>query len=234
MTNTQPTIATNRPNEGVAQQVNGYLQSLQAQWAKPPDVSIATAYFNPAGFALLADQLEQCGHVRLLLGAEPQQEPRPLRRLQDPLDETRANLRELQQRVEAHQKGLQLERDQIGFSYESSAAALRLIEWLGSNHVEVRRLNDRFLHGKAFIVDQQHAGAMVGSSNFTYAGLARNLELNLFTHDPTAHSDVKDWYGEMWDAAEPFDLQGSTQKGLPSTYLTCVPENDLGTVRRRV
>ena len=71
MTNTQPTIATNRPNEGVAQQVNGYLQSLQAQWAKPPDVSIATAYFNPAGFALLADQLEQCGHVRLLLGAEP-------------------------------------------------------------------------------------------------------------------------------------------------------------------
>ena len=55
-------------------------------------------------------------------------------------------------------------------------------------------------------------------------GLARNLELSLFTYDPTAHSDVKDWYGEMWEAAEPFDLaEVLRRKVCRSSH--CVPEN---------
>ena len=208
MSETQPTIATNRDGDRVADRVTGYLGALREQWAEPPSVSIATAYFNPAGFMLLANELEQVGRVRLLLGAEPHQEPLPIRRLSDPLSPTRAAAKAIAERVESHTQGLVAERDQIGFSSEASSAARRLIDWLGSDRVEVKRLNDRFLHGKAFIVDEHHAGAMVGSSNFTYAGLAKNLELNLFTYDPSAHSDVKDWYKELWDAAEPFDLAG--------------------------
>ena len=77
---------------------------------------------------------------------------------------------------------------------------------LVADRVQVRKLSDRFLHGKAFIVDEANAGAMVGSSNFTYAGLAQNLELNLFTYDPATKSDVDGWFAELWDAAEPFDL----------------------------
>ena len=73
----QPRIATNREGERVADQVSGYLGGLRAQWAEPPTVSIATAFFNPGGFVLLADELEATGPVRLLLGAEPQAEPVP-------------------------------------------------------------------------------------------------------------------------------------------------------------
>jgi HKD family nuclease len=39
-----------------------------------------------------------------------------------------------------------------------------------------------FLHGKAYLVeDTATQAAIAGSSNFTYAGLAQNAELNLGT-----------------------------------------------------
>ena len=45
-------------------------------------MSIASAFFNQR-VQLLADELEATGPVRLLLGAEPQAEPVPMRRLSD-------------------------------------------------------------------------------------------------------------------------------------------------------
>ena len=60
----------------------------------------------------------------------------------------------------------------------------RLVKWLRSENVQVRRLEDRFLHGKAFLVGDRSHGVVAGSSNFTYAGLATNLELNLGNYSP--------------------------------------------------
>jgi hypothetical protein len=36
------------------------------------EICIATAFISPAGFGALAERLEQAGHVRLLIGAEPE------------------------------------------------------------------------------------------------------------------------------------------------------------------
>ena len=67
----KPTFATNRPGERVADAINAHLEHLRS-WNKDYEVAVATAYFNPGGFGLLADELEQLGQVRLLLGAEPE------------------------------------------------------------------------------------------------------------------------------------------------------------------
>ena len=46
--------------------------------------------------------------------------------------------------------------------------------WLREHpNVQVRRYEQGFLHGKAFIVESDKTGLIAGSSNFTYAGLAR-------------------------------------------------------------
>ena len=50
----KPEFATNRPNERVADAINAHLNHLRETWAQPPDLAISTAYFNPAGFLLLA------------------------------------------------------------------------------------------------------------------------------------------------------------------------------------
>ncbi len=49
------------------------------------------------------------------------------------------------------------------------------IEFLNKENVEVRLYDKEFLHGKAYIFDQL---VIVGSSNFTPAGLTHNTELN--------------------------------------------------------
>ncbi|HCB34157.1 MAG TPA: hypothetical protein DEP69_03040, partial [Acidimicrobiaceae bacterium] len=84
--------------------------------------------------------------------------------------------------------------------------AERLVAWLESGKVDVRRLQTRFLHGKAFLVGTFKHGVVAGSSNFTRAGLTTNAELNLGNYNPQTVEQVQDWYDEYWDEAEPYDL----------------------------
>ncbi len=147
MTESQPTIATNRDDEQVARALNAHLGSVLSQLKEPPSVAISTAYFNPAGFVLIADELEQASKVRLLLGAEPQPEPPPIRRLDLPVSPERLARKILGERLRTHDEGLALDRNLLGFSREASDAARRLIDWIDGGRVEVRRLTDRFLRG---------------------------------------------------------------------------------------
>src|SRR4051794_4081137 len=75
MTSGLPDFASNfaasDPGIRVADRVNELFRLLSENKVVPPPVAIATAYINPGGFALLADELEKAPRVRLLLGAEP-------------------------------------------------------------------------------------------------------------------------------------------------------------------
>ncbi|MBA2278576.1 MAG: helicase, partial [Chloroflexia bacterium] len=196
-----PVFATNRPPDGetVAEAVNRLLAGSRENLAHAPELALATAYMNPAGFGLIADEVERAPRVRLLLGAEPKTPP--VRRIARPSP------------FEEHVAGLVDERDLTGFNIEADRSARRLVEWLrrcadgDAPTVEVRRLTTEFLHGKAFIVvHPTHPAVLAGSSNLTFAGLMRNRELNLGY--PSGHHTqlVIDWFDELWDLAEPFDL----------------------------
>lgn len=213
----RPTFATNRPAAGetVADAINALLAGMRAHLAAPPRVAIATAFFNPGGFRLLADELERAGQVRLLLGAEPDTDRKARVR---PLVLGRgrhAEQRELRRALDGHRRLLAEDRNLLGFTHEADADARRLVAWLRSGTgqcagrpLEVRRYTGGFLHGKAFIVDTALPHVMSGSSNFTYAGLARNRELNLGQFDPTTVGAVRDWFEELWAKSEPYDLAG--------------------------
>lgn len=203
----RPTFATNHPERGrtVADEINMLLEGMRTKLSEAPSVSIASAYFNPGGFVLLADELERTGPVRLLLGADPDQDRPRIRPLDTGLGR-RGEREQVRRALEGHLRRLEEDRDLLGFTFEADAAARRLVAWLRSGQVEVRRYEAGFLHGKAFIVDGGIPGVIAGSSNFTYAGLARNKELNLGQYQPETVRAVRDWFEEMWQAAKPFDL----------------------------
>ena len=231
MTSTaKPTFATNRPGERVADAINAHLEHLRS-WKKDFEIAIATAYFNPGGFNLLADGLEQLGGVRLLLGAEPEPPERGLRVLKDSGSPTRRPRMRLSRALEGHTRSLALDRDLLGFDIAADTGARRLVAWLESGKVEVRRLEDAFLHGKAFIVSTDDEGVIAGSSNFTYAGLATNIELNLGHYDPHVVGQVVEWFNGLWDEAKPFDLLPSMQPGSMSTLPTSSTYGCLGALR---
>lgn len=213
MTEQLPVFATNRNDTGetVAAEVNRLFRMLREHYATKPDGAIATAYINPGGFALLADELEQVPRVRLLLGAEPEQET--LRRLSE-AEEVEFEER-LDKALGTHADWLRAERDFMGFDREITASARRMVEWLQSRtadglaRVEVRRYTDGFLHGKAYIADHPVLpGVIAGSSNFTFAGLSRNVELNLGYPTGEHTNRVVEWFEHYWQNSDGYDLAG--------------------------
>lgn len=197
-----PVFATNRPASGetVADEVNRLLGGVHEQYTHPAEIAIATAYFNPQGFNLIADEVEKAPVVRLMIGAEPQ-ETFDQAHHSSPIDLLDQSLRDA--------------RNLIGFTLEADRAARRMLDWLkraaetGVPIVEVRRYQREFLHGKAFIaIHPQMPAVLAGSSNLTQAGLTTNRELNLGYPAGQYSGLVIDWFEELWSDAEPFDLAG--------------------------
>ena len=203
----KPELATNRRGRTVAEALNGYIMHAATGFVGGARLDIASAYFNVGGFSLLADSLDRLNGARLLLGAEPKPPERRPRSLGDesarPERATRARL---ERALEGHERDLTTDRDLLGFSVEVDTAVRRLVGWLKSGSVQVRRLEDRFLHGKAFLVSDRSHGVVAGSSNFTYAGLATNLELNLGNYSPHVVGQVQEWFEELWAEAVDYDL----------------------------
>lgn len=201
----KPVIATNRPGELVFEAINARLGHLRGLWNQPPEVVISTAYFNAGGYSLVADELDGLQKVRLLLGAEPEEDDGRVRSLKEPASARRAERERLAKALGETEDWIREQRNLLGFTSEADALARRLVAWLRSGNVEVKRLTTRFLHGKTFTIPTGQDMALVGSSNFTYAGLAKNAELNLARYDE-AVGYVCDWFEEMWGEAEPYDL----------------------------
>ena len=193
----------------VADRVNELFRLLRENKVQPPPIAIATAYINPAGFALLADELEIAPRVRLLLGAEPEGESVRAIASGDSDQDSRRDAA-----LRHHQAWLEAERDNMGFARVPTVQAKRMVEWLESvdpqdtAKVEVRRYTGGFLHGKTYLVeDSATQAAIAGSSNMTYAGLANNAELNLGTGGGT-HSAAKvhEWFEHFWALSDPYEL----------------------------
>lgn len=203
-----PVFATNRIDQGesVASEINRLLRGLRERLVQPPTIAIATAYLNAQGFELLAEELEKAPGVRLLIGAEPQQ-PEERQFARKPTDEEL-----LRKAIADHEAGLRDERDLAGFSIQRDVAERRLVAWLevqradGAAKVEVRRYTKGFLHGKAYIPESDLAGLLAGSSNLTFAGLMLNKELNLGYETGGHKRLVRDWFEELWEDSDPYDL----------------------------
>ena len=203
----KPEFASNLDGARVADAVAGHMEWVLDSLREAPAVAISTAYFNPGGFQLLAGPLERIAKVRLLLEApSPLHSERRLRHSDAASLPERAERARVRAALTGHTHDIETDRDLLGFAIEIDDQAKRLVEWLRTDRVEVRRFENGFLHGKAFIVETDDEGVIAGSSNFTFAGLAVNKELNLGHYQPYVVSRVREWFDRMWDESLPFDL----------------------------
>lgn len=207
----RPEFATNKSGsepQRVADAIAKMIDNGSAGRVEPTGVDIATAYFNVGGFMLLADALDAAGPVRLLLGAEPvDSEVRATVTPLSVLGARRGDPR-LREALEDHDHALAEDRNLVSITKEGDSAVQRLLIWLRDHDVQVRRLEKDFLHGKAFIIKDGGASVMAGSSNLTYAGLARNRELNLGVYQPSPVERTQEWFEDQWADAVPYDLAG--------------------------
>lgn len=204
----KPELATNRPGERTADALERFL-SFAASLPGNPRADIATGYFNLGGYTLLADTLDKFENVRLLLGAEPEPSrgERRIREIgKEPADSSRSEELLLERALEGLDRSLAGGRNLLGYSREIDGHSKRLIKWLSSGRVMVRRYEHGFLHGKAFIAADNSHGLVAGSSNFTRAGLTTNLELNLGNYQPHVVGRVQAWFDQLWAESRDYDL----------------------------
>jgi hypothetical protein len=181
------------------------LDEILKELPKHKVISIATGYWDIKGTSKIIDQLMNYDSIRLIIGQEPilkkGQKYRNLSEMaldeQFPENEIKNDLEEDASEIESD-----VFRD----------TAKKLIELIKAGKLHVKLYRKQRLHAKAYIFgddNDQHSLGIVGSSNFTFAGLSSNAELNSVennvpmvvykpTNDMMPHSHLS-WFNELWD-----------------------------------
>lgn len=223
----KPELALNRGGETVAGTLRGFLAYAGDNLKGQVHLAVATAYFNVEGFVELREELEKIDEVRLLLGVEPDPptpRPRKLPQVYSLKDNNQAAQKSSEEEVSEgnlrdHYNNLRWDLDLADFSFEMDEDVRQLLEWLKKDSVQVRRLENKFLHAKAFLLSHHtdngtDLGVIAGSSNFTKAGLTRNAELNLGNYNFTVVEQIQDFFAELWEQAADYDLAAIFESAL--------------------
>ena len=187
-------------NHSMADVLNGILAKHSGK-----SLDVATAYFNVRGFTLLREGLHSLGSFRLLLGDEPQDgeavglRPRAASRLSRELNAS-------------------------PFDEATLRAVEDLIAFLRRDMVGVGAYQQGFLHAKSYLfygdlpaggADRfQPVAAIVGSSNFTGAGLTTNKELNLSHKTVLTDDEVGRIGPPPVDGAQEMELRRELMSGV--------------------
>lgn len=163
-------------------------------------LSIATGYWDLLGYEVVLEALKDYESIRLIIGQEPVA-PRHARALNifSP-EETFPDL-EIRESLEESEHDDSL-RDTV----------IEIKRLIGLGKLEVRVFRGDFLHAKTYIFGTHQtvdAVGIIGSSNFTGAGLAKNRELNALEDDskvvryePKSIDDEHghlSWFDEVWN-----------------------------------
>lgn len=202
----RPTFVDNQYGNTLAEALNKYIDYLDDRLVDSPQLDVATGYFDPEGFFSIAESLEKLDKVRILIGANPENKDRQRwRKPGEPRDNS-YKAKKIESELQKLDQDLEQDRDLLGFSENVESNLQKMVEILRSNKIEVRRFEEEFLHGKAFLFSNVNEGVIAGSSNFTGGGLNSNLELNLGQYQPQVTEDVKNWFEDLWERSESYDL----------------------------
>ena len=176
------------------------------------EARIATAYFSAEGFSKISLVLKDMSSIKLILGTEPIIDSVKWQKKLGETDDQHIE-KKFNENLKKQEQSLKDERNNLPFSKNSSLALKKLISFLKSGNMEVRRYEDSFLHAKAYIfsrngnLNSDNSGFVIaGSSNLTASGLSRNKELNLGKYNLETFYKSINWFEKIWEDAEPFDL----------------------------
>lgn len=182
------------------------------------ELSVATGYWDLQGMALLMERLSKYKKIRLLIG----QEPLPPRFAKE-LDLYEPELSFPEEEIA---EGL----NALAFAPEFQKLVGEIKNMVSDGRLQVRVFRGKFLHAKTYIFGGYQADkavGIIGSSNFTRAGLTSNLELNALEEDerivkfqpisPTDTHGHLSWFDEVWDSPQTEEWDGRFTSILESS-----------------
>lgn len=160
------------------------------QWTElARSFDIATGFFEINAFLDLDSKWQQLEKIRLLIGNEIS------------LRTHHVFVRAIQDRITCLENSLEDEKTIDPFLNGVNA----IVEGLQEGKIECRIYRHKKFHAKAYIThakfDVVGAQALVGSSNFTRAGLTKNVELNIQVQSGREVSHLQEWFNVHWKEA---------------------------------
>lgn len=163
-------------------------------------LSIATGYWDLPGTQIIFDEIKNYKSIRLLIGQEPLM-PRYRKKLEIEAPEQDFPDKDVSSDLAT------LPQDE---GYRKLVTDMKAL--IAEGRLEVRVYRKSFLHAKCYIFgnyDSESAIGIIGSSNFTRAGLTANTELNALEDDyrivkstPRAETDDHghlSWFDKVWN-----------------------------------
>ena len=151
------------------------------------NLDIATGFFRIEAWLRFELAFNTLTNLRLLIGRDPTIRPAE----GDRIDLTQHFHRDIR---------LHLETEKYKLKYKQQID--RLIAYLQQDRIQVRLYGAvgegmQFLHAKAYIFDKY---SIIGSSNFTPAGLSGNTELNVLNKTSVIAQDLRqNWFEKLWN-----------------------------------
>jgi superfamily II DNA or RNA helicase len=203
------------------------LEQVQQILPGSRSAKFAVGYFFLSGLTAVEDVLANVEQLYLLIGNTTNRETI------EQIAEGYQRLAQTQSTIEAQTyptrrdvaSGLQRSREKMADtlatmpqdkSTESLVSILvRLIE---EERLHIKVYTKGRLHAKAYIFDYapifdasgkpipraERGISIVGSSNFTLAGISHNTELNVLVHGNANHTELHRWFDDLWAEAEEF------------------------------
>ncbi len=144
---------------------------------------VATGYFEVSALLALGEAWRQIERIRILMG-----------------DETSAQTRKTLLEALAQKTDESLEVHKISDDTLTGLEAVR--EALRQGQIQVRVYDRSKFHAKCYLMHTRPPQlvnfGLVGSSNFTKAGLTSNIELNLLSSEQHQLKALQDWFEQVW------------------------------------
>lgn len=177
-------------------------------------LSIATGYWDLPGTAELIDLLKNYDSIRLLIGQEPMSF-RYQQQLKLDFNKPDALFPGEDFKSDLEKEGMSDDRDKLQRTVEL------LAELIKDKKLEVKVYKKTTLHAKTYIFGTKESSdsvAIIGSSNFTKAGLFSNTELDTVESDfrivnfqpsnPTQENGYLSWFETLWNDPEAEEWTG--------------------------
>lgn len=213
-------IIDNR-NQKLVDQINCILDSSSA-------AHFAVGYFFLSGFTPIAERLTNIKELRLLIGNTSNRQTieqiaqgyRQLELIADKVEAQKYPKRSEEKRM-ANDTAANIRSsiELMDQTDEAETLVKNLVQMIEEKRLHVRVYTKGTLHAKAYIFDYgtvydgkgrvlertEKGIAIVGSSNLTLSGITHNTELNVVIHGNDNHTELTNWFDELWNEAEDFN-----------------------------
>jgi ERCC4-related helicase len=194
---------------------------IKQQAVNHEELSIATGYWDLEGTLEIIESIKNFKKIRLIIGEEPMS---PIQNYTATMNFELGKLTFPKDYIEFDLSDYSKRKDVNRYREVTST----LSKMINEGRLEVKIFSDnKRLHAKAYIFGNKkdpNAFGIIGSSNFTKAGLTSNTELNSLEDQPPMvvyNSDDKNmphthlsWFNELWEDEKSIDWTGTFKETL--------------------